>query len=103
MGRSRARIQHQHHQLVVAVKPNARIIVRNANVASATRHFGFEKLADYRLYSLDGVNKVASAEWIEADDDEAAIEVATEMLNGYRCELWQDRRLIARLDLRDHG
>jgi hypothetical protein len=25
------------------------------------------------------------------------------MLNGYRCELWQDRRLVARLDLRDHG
>jgi len=87
----------------MAVKPNAPIVVTKPNVASATRYFGFGKLADYRLYCLDGANKVASAEWIEADDDEAAIEAATDMLNGYRCELWQDRRLVARLDLRDHG
>ena len=34
-------------------------------------------MADYRLYGLDGVNKVASGEWFEAEDDETAIEVAT--------------------------
>ena len=60
-------------------------------------------MADYRLYDLDGVNKVASAEWIEADADQAAIEVATEKFGGRICEVWQGRRLVAKLDLRKPG
>jgi hypothetical protein len=52
------------------------------------------------LYCLDGVGKVASAEWIEADDDEAAIEVARDRHDGSECELWQGKRRVARLDLR---
>jgi hypothetical protein len=51
----------------------------------------------YRLYGLDGVNKVASGEWFEADDDQTAIKVARNMMDGHDCELWQGRRLIARL------
>jgi len=57
-------------------------------------------VSGYRLYCLDGVNKVASAEWIEADEDEAAIENAKERQDGYECEVWQSSRLVARLDLR---
>src|SRR4051794_32313105 len=34
---------------------------------------GNNRVASYRLYGLDGVSKVASGEWIEADGDEAAI------------------------------
>jgi hypothetical protein len=60
-------------------------------------------VASYRLYCLDGVSKVESAEWIEADDDHAAIEAAKETHDGYECELWQGRRLVARLDLRRHA
>ena len=52
----------------------------------------------YRLYRLDGVAKVASAEWIEADDDEAAIEVAKNMMDGHAWELWHSARLIHRKD-----
>jgi hypothetical protein len=70
------------------------------NVAFATAKIGFEKVADYRLYCLDGACKVASAQWVEADDDRAAIEAAQERHNGYACELWQGRRLVARLDFR---
>lgn len=54
-------------------------------------------MTGYRLYTLDRVNRVASAEWIEADDDEAAIEVAKNMMDGHDCELWSRSRLIARL------
>jgi hypothetical protein len=54
----------------------------------------------YRLYCLDGANKVASAEWIDADDDKAAIEVAKELMDGQECEIWQGTRLIARLPRR---
>jgi len=58
------------------------------------------EVAGYRLYCLDGVNKVASADWIEADDDEAAIEVAKKTHQGQLCEVWQGPRLVARVDLR---
>ena len=60
-------------------------------------------MSGYRLYCLDGVNKVASADWIEADDDQTAIEVATERHKGHECEVWQGQRLVARLDLRRRG
>ena len=54
-------------------------------------------MAGYRLYGLDGVDKVASAQWIEADDDQAAIAVAEQMMDGHDCELWQGPRFIVRL------
>ena len=54
-------------------------------------------MADYRLYALDGVNKVASGEWIEAEDDQTAIEVAKTLMDGHDCELWRGRRLVARI------
>ena len=57
-------------------------------------------MAGYRLYCLDGLGKVASAEWFDADGDEAAIEVAKKAHDGFECELWQGKRLVARLDLR---
>jgi hypothetical protein len=53
-------------------------------------------VASYRLYGLDGANRVASAEWIEADDDRSAIEAAKEKFDGHRWEVWQGPRLIAR-------
>jgi hypothetical protein len=52
----------------------------------------------YRLYRLDGANKVASAEWIEADDDQAAITAAKEQMDGHAWELWHSSRLIHRRD-----
>ncbi len=63
---------------------------------------GFEQVAGYRLYGLDGVDKVASAEWIEADDDQAAIAAAEQMMDGHDCELWLGPRRVARLKAR-HG
>jgi hypothetical protein len=57
-------------------------------------------VAGYRIYCLDGVNKVASGEWIKAADDEAAIELAKDRHDGQECEVWAGRRLVARLDLR---
>ena len=51
----------------------------------------------YRLYCLDGVGKVASAEWIDAVDDQAAIEIADRLRRGRACELWQNSRFVANL------
>ena len=82
------------------MKPKAEIIVSDLKTAApAVAGFeGLERVASYRLYGLDGVSKVASGEWIEADDDHEAIEAARKRLDGGRCEVWQGRRLVARLD-----
>jgi hypothetical protein len=58
---------------------------------------GFVAVTGYRLYGLDGVDKVASGEWIDADDDDAAIAAAKGKMDGHDCELWQGPRLVARL------
>jgi hypothetical protein len=81
------------------MKPNAPTIVSDVKTAVlAVEGFeGFERVASYRLYGLDGVSKVASGEWIEADDDREAIEAARKRFDGGRCELWQGPRLVARL------
>ena len=52
----------------------------------------------YRLYGLDGVGKVVSAEWIDADTDPAAIEAAKKMMDGLRYELWERSRLVIAFD-----
>ena len=86
------------------MKPDRAMDVPTSEMSHLRQHeFGFEQVAEYRLYGLDGVRKVASGEWIEADDDEAAIEVATESFGGWICEVWQGLRMVARIDLRDHG
>lgn len=54
-------------------------------------------MTSYRLYRLDGVRKVDFAEWIEAEDDGAAIAVAKERFTDGRCEIWLGLRLVARL------
>ena len=43
------------------------------------------------------MSKVASGEWFEADDDQRAIELAKDMMDGVPCELWQRGRLVARI------
>ena len=81
------------------MKPiDANVVSLPKITAQAVQQFGFEAVAGYRLYCLDGVDKVASADWIEAEDDESAIEVAREKHDGYVAEVWQGRRFVARVD-----
>ena len=60
-------------------------------------------VATYRLYCLDGLSMVASGEWIEAEDDGRAIELAKTMVDGKPCELWLGRRLVTRIDRAGQG
>ena len=55
-------------------------------------------MGTYRLYCLDGVGKVMSAEWIDADDDKAAVADALQQVDGYAYELWDHGRLVMRID-----
>jgi hypothetical protein len=50
----------------------------------------------YRFYRLDRGGKIESAEWIAADDDEQAVQLARQ--RGGSCELWDRGRLVARFD-----
>jgi len=51
-------------------------------------------LPAYRLYRLDGVGKISSADWIEADADDAALREARSRVDGHRFELWEGKRLV---------
>ena len=65
--------------------------------ASAAQRFGNSDVATYSLYCLDGVGKVASADWIDAESDEEALKEAERLSGGRTCELWANKRLVARL------
>ena len=56
----------------------------------------------YRVYCLDGVNRVQGAEWVEAPDDEVAITLARGVMReSPKCEVWDGNRLVARLTSED--
>jgi hypothetical protein len=54
-------------------------------------------MTEYRLYCLDGANRITRAEGIRAESDEEAIEAARAMKLPVKCELWQRDRLVARV------
>ena len=55
-------------------------------------------MGTYRLYCLDGLGKVMSAEWIDAHDDDAAVAAAQRIMDGHKYELWANSRLVVRLE-----
>ena len=52
----------------------------------------------YRVYCLDGAGKVWAAEWIEAEDDSAALDAARTIEQAVHTEVWQGQRLIGRVE-----
>ena len=59
-------------------------------------------MAAYRVYCMDGVNKVVRAEWVEAESDEEALSAARELMGEcVKCEIWQGQRLVAKLSADD--
>ena len=55
-------------------------------------------MPSYRLYRLDGAGSIASADWIEAADDEEAARLAREQVPHGLAEIWERNRLVARLE-----
>lgn len=54
------------------------------------------RLQNYRLYRLDGAGKIKTAEWVEADHDEDALEKARERCATGEYEVWDRKRLVGR-------
>ena len=79
------------------MKPHPETVVSASKCRFGGAAIGFVRVAEYRLYGLDGVNKVASGEWFDAEDDQAAIEVAKTMMDGHDCELWKGKQFVARI------
>ncbi len=52
----------------------------------------------YRVYRIDGAGKFWAADWIEAEGDDNAFELAQALNHRCRCELWQGNRFIAQLE-----
>ena len=87
------------------MQPEIKLVVSDPKAADFHRELeqGSKRVSSCRLYRLDGVRKVDFAEWIEADDDGAAIAVAKERFTDRRCEIWFGPGLVARLGRGDRG
>lgn len=60
---------------------------------------GCSRMANYRLYRLDGAGNISLAEWIEAADDDDALRQTSDLTkDATKCEVWQGKRLVASLD-----
>ena len=55
-------------------------------------------MASFRLYRLDGAGKITSAEWLEADGDDHAQQLARELEADITIEIWDRNRMIARIE-----
>ena len=51
----------------------------------------------YRYYCLDSVGHLHHAEWFEAESDEKALSLIESMHPDGRCEIWQGKRLVAKI------
>ena len=54
----------------------------------------------YRYYCLDGIGNLHLAEWFDAENDERAAALIEEMQPNGRSEIWQGKRLVAKLSPR---
>ena len=51
----------------------------------------------YRIYCYDRRNKIVSADWLDATDDDAAVAEAQAKEFGSQCEIWEGERIVAKL------
>ena len=58
-------------------------------------------MTTYRVYCLDGTGKIATAEWLEAEDDANALAQVRELNRPLRCELWERERFVGSVDPAD--
>ena len=54
-------------------------------------------MANFRLYRLDGAGKIGTAEWLEADDEDHALELVRELNAETTIEIWNRNKLIGRV------
>lgn len=55
-------------------------------------------MGQYRLYFIDGRGHIETSREFHADDDSAALKLASELRNGQPMELWSRDRKVRRWD-----
>lgn len=56
-------------------------------------------MPEYRIYCLDAEGRIDFAQWIEAANDEEAIQKARDLKpHARKCEVWLQSQLISKLD-----
>ena len=55
-------------------------------------------LKTYRVYCYDAAHKILTVDFIDAASDEEAIAEAQAAGFWSKCEIWDDRRLVAQLE-----
>ena len=55
---------------------------------------GVSAMPIYRLYRIDGSGKIESADWLEADGDNGAVDEARQRVGHDRFELWERFRRV---------
>lgn len=53
---------------------------------------------EYRLFFMDGAGHIARSHEYTAEDDAAAVKIATAWREGRKMELWQRTRMVKRWD-----
>jgi|tagenome__1003787_1003787.scaffolds.fasta_scaffold20965659_4 hypothetical protein len=51
----------------------------------------------YRVYRVNGAGGIEAAEWIDAQNDDQAVQMAFELGDWSRCEVWEQNRLVGSL------
>ncbi len=52
-------------------------------------------MGDYKVYFLDGANKIVRREDVECADDAAAVALAYERDHAHSIEIWEGKRVVA--------
>ena len=55
-------------------------------------------MLDYRIYFLGANGRISRAVAFECEDDAAAIKVAREHIHEHAMELWQQARMVERIE-----
>ena len=57
-----------------------------------------EEIRHFRVYTLSDSNHVVSGDWLEAPDEQTAIERVKSMVGKFALELWEGPRRIIRFE-----
>lgn len=55
-------------------------------------------MATYRLYCLNERQEIVASHWVRAGTDEEAIALVKKEHSTSRCELWLEKRLVAKIE-----
>jgi hypothetical protein len=58
---------------------------------------------DYRVYLLDGHEKISKATWVQCDSLEQAIEQVASRTPETKCEIWDGARRLATVEPQPAG